>query len=249
MFNIDVLGCSGGVGGSSGSTCLRVHPSILIDAGSGLAELSIKEMRAIRHIFITHAHMDHICHLPTFLSNLFDEVPYPIKVYAQQETIDVLKEHIFNWKIWPDFLKLPDEADPILEFVPLSAKQTVTLEGISFTPFEVEHTVPTFAYSVQDQDQHFVFSADTKLSQAVVDKLNSLPPMDTFMVECAFPDRYEDLADVSCHLTPKNVSALLQKLETPPKNVWITHLKPAYESELRQLFASDEQFSGWNILE
>ena len=76
-MSIRVLGCSGGLSGENqqGSTCIQISPSTLIDAGTGLASLSLAEMSRIRHIFLTHAHMDHIAALPTFLSILLTIVP------------------------------------------------------------------------------------------------------------------------------------------------------------------------------
>ena len=73
-MNIEFLGSNGGIGGSAefnpGSTCIQVSEGILIDAGTGLAKLTVEQMSKIRHVFLTHAHLDHICCLPLFLANI-----------------------------------------------------------------------------------------------------------------------------------------------------------------------------------
>lgn len=247
-MNIDILGCSGGVGGSSGSTCIRINESILIDAGTGLSELSLEEMRKIRHVFISHAHMDHICHLPMFLSNLFGHSAQPIEIYGLPETLKVLKSHIFNWEVWPNFLTLPNEKTPIMNLREIILGHTVTIDDIQFTPFSTEHTVPTVGYSVSNSDTHFVFTADTTYSEAFVQELNQLKDIDILMIECAFPDHSLEMAEISKHLTPKTVQQTLNGLKQQPKEIWITHLKPSYEHELREHFANTPEYKHWHIL-
>ncbi|RUO39359.1 3',5'-cyclic-nucleotide phosphodiesterase [Aliidiomarina taiwanensis] len=247
-MTIRVLGCSGGIGGLTGSTCIQLGEHILIDAGSGLNTLSLTEMRAIKHIVLTHAHMDHICSLPTFLANLFDYFSGPIVVHAFPETIQVLKECIFNWQVWPDFTQLPSPENPILAFQEIHPHQAFTIDDYQFLPFSAAHTVPTAALSVTHNNIHFVFSADTKYTEEFVAHLNTLEPIDIFMVECSFPDRYAELAEASCHLTPATVQQTLNALNVPPKEVWISHLKPSYEEELRTLFATSSVYKHWHIL-
>ncbi|CUS48470.1 MAG: Metal-dependent hydrolases of the beta-lactamase superfamily III [Idiomarinaceae bacterium HL-53] len=247
-MNIQILGCSGGVGGSSGSTCIRLNEHILIDAGSGLGELPLAEMRKIKHVVLTHGHMDHICFLPAFISNLFGHLDGSLKVYALPKTIEVLRTHIFNWQVWPDFEKLPSDNNPIMEFVSIEPWNPFSIGDIQFTPFSVEHTVPTVGYSVQNQDTHFVFAADTKCNDVLLDQLNRLPPIDIFMAECAFPDHATEMAEISGHLTPATLKKTVAALAVQPQHIWVTHLKPAYEEELRYTFAQDPECQHWHVL-
>ena len=56
-----VLGCSGGIGGRNArTTAFLVDDDILIDGGTGVGELEYEELLRINHIFVTHAHLDHI---------------------------------------------------------------------------------------------------------------------------------------------------------------------------------------------
>lgn len=247
-MKIKVLGCSGGIGGSSGSTCIRIDEHILLDAGSGLSALSLNEMRKIKHVVLSHSHIDHISALPTFLANLFDHATEPVTIHALAETIEVLKDCIFNWLVWPNFAVLPSADNPIMAYQELEPWQSFTIDGYVFTPFSVEHTVPTVGFSVQSSHKHFVFSADTKSSDFLIDQLNRLKPIDTLMIECAFPDRLADLAIISGHLTPATMSDTIAALVRPPKEVWITHLKPSYEAELRDVFANEPAYQHWHVL-
>jgi 1-acyl-sn-glycerol-3-phosphate acyltransferase len=40
----------------------------------------------------------------------------PIEVYAQGATIEILKNHLFNWAIWPDFTEIPTREAPFLRY-------------------------------------------------------------------------------------------------------------------------------------
>ena len=63
-MRVRILGCSGGIGGCLRTTSMLVDEDILIDAGTGVGELSIAELAAIDHVFVTHSHMDHIASIP-----------------------------------------------------------------------------------------------------------------------------------------------------------------------------------------
>lgn len=250
-MEIDILGCSGGVSGNPanmGTTCLRLGKQLLIDAGSGLSKLSLNEQRQIRDILLTHAHMDHISDLPGFLANLFDHIDKPVRVHALPETIEVLKDCIFNYQIWPDFTQLPSPDKPILEFVTVQPWRSFELHGATVTPFFVEHTVPTVGYSVKQDHHHFVFAADTTASETLVDELNRLGHIDTLMMECSFPDAMRALAEQSRHMTPALLLEVLDGLAEQPQKLWITHLKPAYEEKIRHDIRHLPECSHWRVL-
>ena len=261
MMDIDILGCSGGISGNirnSGTTCLRVNEHLLIDAGSGLSKLTLDEQRKVTDILLTHAHMDHISDLPGLLANLFDHTNTPVRVHALPETIEVLKDCIFNYQVWPDLSQLPSADAALVEFVSIQPWKSFELHGYLVTPFFVEHSVPTVGYSLKNvgnrnalhklQPSHFVFAADTTYSEVVVDELNRLGPIDTLMIECSFPDTKLDVALHSKHMTPSLIEKTLDGLAEQPRKIWITHLKPAYEKEIRHELRSRPSYHNWRVL-
>lgn len=233
-MSVRVLGCSGGLSGENrqGSTCIQVSPTTLIDAGTGLATLSLAEMHQIRHIFLTHAHMDHIAALPTFLSNLFEQDNLPVKVYGLAETLARLKDNIFNNEIWPDFTVALNDAAPVVEFVEVAAGDVIQHENMTLELFAVKHKIPTVGYSVKSASLHYVFCADCTESDDLVADLNRLAPIDVLMIECAFPDRLVEVAEKTQHMTPSMLQRTLAQIHGV-NHVWVTHLKPSYEKELR----------------
>ena len=115
-MEVRILGCSGGVGADLRTTTIMIDKDILIDAGTGLGDLNMTEMSRIRHIFLTHSHLDHITSIPFLVDTLFERIREPITIHAQQATIDALKAHIFNNVIWPDFTKLPNAHTSVLQY-------------------------------------------------------------------------------------------------------------------------------------
>lgn len=247
-MNIKVLGFSGGIGGTGGTTCLQLSEQVLIDAGSGLGELSLAEMKAVRHVLLTHAHMDHICFLPMLLANIIGQQSEPIIVYGSAKTLDVIKKHLFNWEIWPDFTRLPDSANPCLKLQTITDADLLALDNLLVRPFVVDHSVSTYGYSVRKENRHTVFTADTGYDPRLVTQLDALGHIDDLILECSFPDQLQELAKTSGHLTPQLASRLITELGTPPGQVWITHLKPSYEDELRQALTSTAATSHWKII-
>lgn len=231
-MSIRVLGCSGGLSGENqqGSTCIQISETTLIDAGTGLSSLSLEEMYKIRHIFLTHAHMDHIAALPTFLSNLFEQPNLPVNVYGLPETLERLKDNIFNGEIWPDFT----HNNCLVKLIPIAAGQVIEHENMVIDTFTVDHTIPTLAYSIKKPSYHFVFCSDCTENPQLVADLKRLTPIDILMLECSFPDRLAEIAEKTKHMTPSMVHRTLAQL-TNIKHIWLTHLKPSYEQELRRL--------------
>lgn len=232
-MKIEILGCSGGMGPGEYTTCIRIDEHILIDAGSGLGKLSQHEMLAIKQVFLTHAHLDHICFLPLFLDNLFEQLSYPIKVHALPEVIEVLKKHVFNWSIWPDFTCLPNIENAVLEYHPILLGEAFSIGGDVLSPVLAQHVVPACGYCLKGSDgQTFCFSGDTYFDEVLVEAYNGLGPIDALMLECAFPNRLQAVAINSQHLTPNRLAEFIHALDVPPKNLWITHLKPAVRDEI-----------------
>ena len=240
-MNIQVLGCSGGLSGDNkgGSTCIQLNHNILIDAGTGLNQLSLAQMHQVRHVFLTHSHMDHIAALPTFLSNQYGSEHLPVTVYAQAHTLEKLESNIFNGDIWPELSTMTDGPNAILKFKEIHPGQSIELEGMEINAFAVEHSVPTLGYSVKNQAKHFVFTADTIAGKQLTEQLNRLGPIDTLMLECAFPDELLAVAEKTKHMTPDLLENALKSLEQQPAELWVTHLKPSYENALRKILADN----------
>src|SRR5688572_15917910 len=133
-MKVRILGCSGGIGGRHlRTTSMLVDSDILIDAGTGVGDLSVAELALIDHVFITHSHLDHIACLPFILDSVGDMRNKPLTMYATPATEEIIRTHIFNWAIWPDFSEIPNSENPFLRFQTIRLGENVLLNGRKIT--------------------------------------------------------------------------------------------------------------------
>ncbi|RJQ45335.1 MAG: 3',5'-cyclic-nucleotide phosphodiesterase [Gammaproteobacteria bacterium] len=244
---ITILGCSGGGGDNLLTTCFRVGEHILIDAGTGLGAMSSEDMALIDHVLITHSHQDHIALLPLFLERIYLLRKQPVTVYARAETLSALKDHVFNWEIYPDFSELPliqQQDSPLVRFREIKVQETVQIGGWRVCGAAMDHTVPGLSYILQHDGMSFAFTGDTRSLSA----LAQADPFDVLVTELSYPDHMHELARLSGHMTPAILKRDLALLRRKPQ-LWISHLKPQYHKELRLAAAPLLAEYGGRVLE
>lgn len=225
-MNVRILGCSGGIGGRHlRTTSMLVDQDILIDAGTGVGELSVAELSLIDHVFITHSHLDHIACLPFILDTVGDLRDKPLIMHATQATLDIIRTHIFNWAIWPDFSEIPSSENPCLQFNTIQVGQAIVLNGRTITALPANHTVPAVGYRLDSGAGTMVLSGDTTVNDALWTQINQIANLRYLIIETAFSNRERQLALLSKHLCPSLLGEELLKLQLDPE-IFITHLKP-----------------------
>lgn len=232
-MDIRVLGCSGGIGAGLRTTSFLVDHDVLLDAGSGVGELTLDEMAQLKHIFLTHSHLDHIHAIPLLVDSVFDRVDAPILIHALPDTIRALQAHIFNGVIWPDFTRLPHPERPVLRFETLEPGEVVTLGERQFEMIPVKHIVPTVGYRITTPTGVFAFSGDTTTNDTFWAALNAGPRLDLLIVEAAFPNAEQELCRIARHYSPEMLAEDLKKLNHRP-HIWLTHAKPGAEEKIFQ---------------
>ena len=235
-MKIRVLGCSGGIGTGLRTTSLLVDDDILIDAGTGVGDLGMEELVAINHIFVTHSHLDHVACIAFLVDTVMGMRTNPIKVHATFETIAILKQHIFNWKIWPDFNTIPDKNDPFMQYQELLIGQTINLSDRKITALPACHVVPAVGYHIDGGENSLVFSGDTTHCDALWVEVNKIHNLKYLLIETAFSNSEINLARLSKHLCPSMLADELKKLKLSVQ-VYITHLKPGESNVIMQEIA------------
>jgi len=225
-MQIRVLGCSGSIAAGNRTTSFLVDGSILIDAGTGVGDLTLDEMAAIDHILISHSHLDHVLSIGLLADSVTRrrEGLAPVQIHALPQTIAALRTHIFNGVIWPDFTRLPSAAHPVLAFEPYAVGQVLDLEGRRIEVLPAAHTVPAVGFAVLGSSGAWVFTGDTGPNAALWQRLAELP-VSMLVIETAFRDEQLDLARRSGHLCPQQLEVELKFLRQPT-DVYITHIKP-----------------------
>lgn len=225
-MKVRVLGCSGGIGARARTTSFLLDDDVLLDAGTGVEDLSVQELAAIDHVFLTHSHLDHIAALPLLVDSVGGIRSKPIVVHALPETIVALRTHIFNWVIWPDFTEIPHFERPWMVFEPLAVGAVVELGGRFVRSLPANHTVPALGFHVYNDTASLVFSGDTGPNDEFWQQVNSVQNLRYVIIETAFPNRDQDLAVTSRHLYPIQLAEELAKLQREAQ-ILVTHLKPS----------------------
>jgi len=224
-MQVKILGCSGGIGDSLRTTSILIDQDILIDAGTGVGDLTIDELLLIDHIFVTHSHLDHIVSIPFLMDTVMGLRAHPVVVHATSETIKVLKEHIFNWKVWPDFNVIPSAEDAFLQYSEIKLGEVTTLGKRNVTAIPANHVVPAVGYHLDSGHNSLVFTGDTTTCDKLWQHVNAIENLKYLIIETAFSNGEIELAKISKHLCPSLLFDELNKLKRTAE-IYITHLKP-----------------------
>ncbi len=218
-------------------TTLLVNDTVAIDAGSlGLYGTPTDQAR-VRHVFLTHAHLDHTATLPIFLENVSDESDDCPTVHATRAVLDVVRRHILNDRLFPDFVRLSRDGPPLVRLKPLTPGRPVAADGLTVTAVEVDHIVPTVGYLIDDGAASVAFVTDTAPSDAIWAAMRDTPNLRAVFLELTFPESMAWLAGVAKHLTPSLFAEELGKLP-PDIPVYAIHLKARFHDLL--LFELDD---------
>ena len=230
-MRVRVLGCSGAIAHGCRTTSFLLDRDVLIDAGTGVGDLTLDEMAQIDHVLLTHSHLDHVASLPLMLDAVaarrLSAGANPLQVHALPGTIAALKAHIFNNLIWPDFSAIPSAEQPLMRFVPIEVGQVLQVGGKAVEVLPAVHTVPAVGYAAATPSGHWVFSGDTSRNPAFWQRVNQLP-VALLIIETAFSDREKALARRSLHLAPSTLAEELDQIDRRQRYpIYITHTKPA----------------------
>ncbi len=207
----------------------------------------------IKAYLITHAHLDHI-------AGLIINSPTDSKknILGIPQTIDYLRDHIFNWKVWPNFgsggqglnLKKYD----YVQLEPLKETQ-IEKTTMSATPFILSHGnnyYPSTAFLVNSKGYYVLYFGDT--GPDIIEKTDNIKSVWTYVaplvkekklraifLESSFPSSRPDNM-LYGHLTPKwmihelsSLASLVNKENSKSSlkdlPVVVTHIKPSIKKD------------------
>jgi ribonuclease BN (tRNA processing enzyme) len=212
------------------SSCL-LNDTIALDAGClGFAHAPEQQAR-VRHVLLTHTHLDHLASLPIFLENVFQADGEGVTIHASSPVLDCLQRDLFNDRVWPDFVALSRNGMPFLRLAPFEPGQTIEVEGLRVTAVELNHVVPTVGYLVADAGSTVAFVSDTGPTEAVWQHANAAANLRAVFLEATFPNSLAWLADVSKHLTPALFAREAAKLKRPAQLI-VVHIKARYRDQV-----------------
>jgi ribonuclease BN (tRNA processing enzyme) len=213
-----------------------VNDVLAVDAGCLGFWRSPADQAEIRHILITHTHLDHIASLPMFIENAYRPGLDSVTVYGLPEALDALQRHIFNDVIWPDFVRITMDGLPFVRLQPIKAGEPFQVAGLNVHAIHVDHIVPTCGFMVTDQRSTIVFGADSGPTQQLWEAAHSTPRPRTVLLEACFPNFMKKLAEVSAHLTPEMFREEVAKMPGVDRIIAV-HVKEAFRKQVEQELA------------
>lgn len=226
---IDVLGCSAGLGTPRRTTSLLLDGRILIDAGTGVGDLSRAQLLAVQQVFLTHSHLDHCCLLPMLVDAGAGKRAGSLPVHALPQTLATLQECMFNNRLWPDYTRLPDLDTPFARLLPLAVGQSLTFDSLQISVLPARHSIPAVGYLLADGDAAFAFSGDTALHLPFWQTLAAEPRLRYVMVEATYANARQAEAGRYGHLCAAELARGVSLL-SPDVEILISHLEPGDES-------------------
>lgn len=233
FLQVRVLGCSGAIAQGCRTTSFLLDSRILVDAGTGVGDLTLDEMQVIDHVFLTHSHLDHIAALPLMLDAISSRRTCPLQIHALPETLHALRQHIFNNTIWPDFTCIPTPESPFLRMQPLAVGDVLAVAGATVEVLPARHSVPAVGYAARGATGWWVYSGDTEGENPDFwNRVNTLHATEggvaALFIETAFSNREQELARKSLHLSPATLARELSAIapNAHPFPIYITHAKP-----------------------
>lgn len=235
MNYIEFLGTSGTKTSSAGTTCLRVSKSCVIDAGNLIDGMG-EGLYLIEHIFLTHSHLDHIVDI-AFMADLFvTRKKTPLNIYGLKETLNNLRDFIFNHEIWPNFeeINLIEHDAKTIKFIEIHLDKEYRIDEVVLTPFKTNHTNGSCGYLIEHDGNGVLFTSDTYRCQKIWDMMELYPHVHSLIVDVSFPSSYEKLAKDSKHMTPQVLLEELVVCKRQDFRVFPMHLKSLFETTIRE---------------
>jgi len=230
-MKIHVLGAGGGDRAGHRLPAFLVDDHLLVDAGGAAAALTLAAQDRVRYALVSHAHLDHSVGLAFLADNrALSETTGPLIVLGLDAVLADLRRHCFNDALWPDFSRLPTPESPALRFQALAPEVESRAGECRVTCIPVHHTVPASGFLLRAREATLAYTGDTGPTLAFWEALRGVPTLKAVFAECSFPNRLEELALATGHLTPGLLRKELDRLPTSVP-VHVFHLKPAFYEE------------------
>jgi CRP-like cAMP-binding protein len=226
-MKIKVLGCLGGKVPGQELTALLVDQELAMDAGGLAASLDAEGLARIKHVLISHSHLDHIYGLAYLLeSRFYSEVSAPLEIYASAEALENIGRHLLA----EDIVNLPaiNNLKKLVKLVAVEPGREFQAGKYLIEPVAVSHFGGALGYFVSDGKNRFLYTSDTGPSDEVWEKLKAKPDCKLVITEVSFPNELSEVAALSRHLTPELLRGELKKAQPADREIYLYHLKPGY---------------------
>jgi ribonuclease BN (tRNA processing enzyme) len=231
-MKIEVLGCYGNIIGHYRATGFLINDHILLDAGTVTEVLDDERLKQIKHVLISHTHIDHVKGLFPLVDELVMLGSYSFELISTADIIKNITDNLFNDVIWPDFTAIPSERKAIMRLREIESDIPSYIGNLSVQPVPVSHTVACVGYIIKENLTGFLYTADTGLTERFWELAKDESGIEFIIADVSFPNRLEKLAIKSGHMTLSMLIHCLDRFGLRNMKVFITHMKPIFLKEI-----------------
>jgi phosphoribosyl 1,2-cyclic phosphodiesterase len=156
-----------GYGGNTACVEIRLpgHPSVILDAGTGIVPLGRAWKATETHVFLTHFHWDHIAGIPHFSPLYQPDQRIIFRAPASSKPLKAIIEGVMSAPYYPVQL---DFAAAQKEFLEVHAAP-IQVGPATIYPFPVNHPQGAFGYRIEAFDSTVVYAPDREHGHAELD--------------------------------------------------------------------------------
>lgn len=234
-MDLRVLGCHGGESPRHRTTAFLLDERMAIDAGALTTQLELGDQQRLAGVLVSHSHLDHVRDLATIADNRCQLDAPPLIIAATKATIDALREHFFNDRLWPDFAVIPSPEQPTIVYQEIPLQIPTDVLGYTVQAVSVNHTVDATGFIIDDGKGAIAFSGDTGPTDRFWQLVSATKNLKALLMEVSFPNARQALATASGHHTPQTLVTDLHKLVAPQDlATMLYHIKPPFQSEVEK---------------
>lgn len=187
--------------------------AVVFDAGTSTFRLPQHVSDRDVQIFLTHAHLDHICGLTYLMVPLLLHELRSCRVYGLSKTLSAVEEHLFARRVFP--------MRPLFELLPLP--DVVSLGGAKLRWVLLkEHPGGSVGYRLDfATGSSLAYITDTYADGSYQDFIRGV---DVLIHECYFPDSRREWCAQTGHSHTSQVAQLAR--DSGVGRLFLTHIDP-----------------------
>ena len=229
-MKVKIVGGFGGPAPGKRCTSILVNDELLLDLGAASVGMSESEKKKLKHIFLSHVHLDHIKELPHLCDDLKRLGRKSVDLHCNQFTESSLRTHVFNNILYED---ITDTGTGDLTFHNIASEKEAQVGEYRVVPISVNHPCDAYGFIIKKGNDMVVFTMDTgscfKIWDVVKKQKENLKGI---FFDLSFPNKLHQVALASGHHTSETIA---QEIKLMPANapLYSIHVKPYYLEEVR----------------
>lgn len=187
---------------------------VIFDAGTSFFRVPERLQTPEVQIFLSHAHLDHICGLTYFLPSLLKGDVRKARVYGAASTLAAVEQHLLHESLFP--------IRPGYQFIELDGDVEIPGGGV-MSHLPLKHPGGSTGFKAVWPGTSLAYITDTTVDGSYADFVQGV---DLLIHECYLPDCHADWAETTGHSHTTAVAQLAR--DAGVGQLIFVHVDPAF---------------------